>query len=206
LERSPSCLQTADPLNQIAGYYAKELPAQKYTLKPTVQEATRQVFQVSRKGESQFLSIIQTEIGQAIVLSDAPRSLNDLRKAIEVPPEVAAMFSSLAAENAKPTDFVQPDVAYIKSTQKGYASGAAIPKPEVVNISLVKSYSFDTMMSEFFRSNLQTAGFEVTDLPQNIGGGKLYKVSKGSTSLFLSLLPTKSGTDTLIVTWKNLPK
>ncbi len=202
----PSCLQTNDPLQQVADYYSKELPAKKYAIKPTIREATRQVFQVSRKGEGQFLSIIQTENGQAIVLSDAPRSLDDLRKAVEVPPEVAAILSSLAAENAKPDDFVQPDLAYAKSTEKGYASGAFIPKPEVVNISLVRSYSFDTMMNEFFRSNLQNAGFEVIDLPQDFGGGKLYQVNKDSTKLYLSLLPTKSGEDTLIVTWKNQPK
>jgi hypothetical protein len=201
----PSCLQTADSLKQVADYYAKELPAKKYALTPKSQEAGRQVFQVSRKGEAQFLSIIQTDKGQAIVLSDAPRSLDDLKKAVEVPPEVAAILSSLAAENAKPADFAQADVAYTKSAEKGYASGAAIPKPEVVNISLVRSYSFDTMMSEFFRSNLVNAGFDVTDLP-DFGGGKLYTVSKESSTLFLSLLPSQDGDNTLIVTWKTQPK
>lgn len=201
----PSCLQTSDSLKQVADYYAKELPAKKYALTPKIQEAGRQVFQVSRKGEAQFLSIIQTDKGQAIVLSDAPRSLDDLKKAVEVPPEVATILSSLAAENAKPADFVQADVAYTKSAEKGYASGAAIPKPEVVNISLVRSYSFDTMMSEFFRSNLVNAGFDVTDLP-DFGGGKLYKVSKESSTLFLSLLPSHDGDNTLIVTWKTQPK
>lgn len=202
----PSCLQTADSLKQVADYYAKELPVKKYELKPTVQDTTRQVFQVSRKGEAQFLSIIQTGNGQAIVLSDAPRSLDDLKKAVEVPPEVAAILSSLAAENATASDFVQPDFAYTRSTAKGYASGATVPKPDVVNISLVRSYSFDTMMNEFFRGNLVAAGFDVTDLPQAAGGGKLYKVSKDSTTFFLSLLPTKGGDSTLIVTWKTLPK
>ncbi len=202
----PSCLQTADSLKQVADYYVKELPAKKYELKPTVQDGTRQVFQVSRKGETQFLSIIQTGTGQAIVLSDAPRSLDDLQKAVEVPPEVAAILSSLAAENANVSDFVQPDFVYTRSTAKGYASGASIPKPDVVNISLVRSYSFDTMMNEFFRGNLVAAGFDVTDLPQTTGGGKLYKVSKESTTFFLSLLPTKGGDSTLIVTWKTLPK
>lgn len=62
------------------------------------------------------------------------------------------------------------------------------------------------MMNEFFRGNLVAAGFDVTDLPQNAGGGKLYKVSKESTTFFLSLLPTKGGDSTLIVTWKTLPK
>lgn len=88
-------------------------------LKPTVQDATRQVFQVSLKGEAQFLSIIQTGNSQAIVLSDAPRSLDDLKKAVEVPPEVTAILSSLAAENANSSDFVQPDFVYTRSTAKG---------------------------------------------------------------------------------------
>jgi hypothetical protein len=61
------------------------------------------------------------------------------------------------------------------------------------------------MMSEFFRSNLETAGFKVEDQP-DFGGGKLYKLNKESTTLYLSLFPSKDGDGVLLVTWKTLPK
>lgn len=190
----PSCLETSDSLKQIADYYAKELPAKKYELKLAIQEPNRQVFQVSRRGESQFLSVIKTQKGHVIVLSDAPRSLEDLAQAVEVPPEVAEILSNLDARNAEPANFAKPDLFFAQSSVK----------PGIVNISLVKSYSYDTMMNEFFRSNLQNAGFEVTDLPQTYGDGKLYQISKGTLKLYLNLVPSTDSA--IVVTWKDLPQ
>jgi hypothetical protein len=190
----PSCLQTADSLQQITDFYSKELPAKKYELKLAIQEPNRQVFQVSRKGETQFLSIIKTQKDHVIVLADAPRSLDDLGKAVEVPAEVAEILSNLDAKNAEPTHFAKPDLFYTQSALK----------PGIISTSLVKSYSYDTMMNEFFRSNLQNAGFEVTDLPQTYGDGKLYEIRKETLKLYLNLVPMEGGA--LIVAWKDLPQ
>ncbi|MGI0491421.1 hypothetical protein ACN4EG_06390 [Alkalinema pantanalense CENA528] len=199
-----ACLQTNDSLTQIANYYTKELPAKQYEIKLAEHDPLRQVFQVSRKGETQFLSILQTENGQAIVLSDAPRTLDDLRKAVEVPPEVAALLNGLAVEKADPTNLVQPALAYAPSKDKGFAAGAAVPKPEVVNISLGTGYT-DNMMSEFFGEQLKSNGYTVIDLP-DFGGGKLYRIEKsGNTPLFLSLLPSKTGDGVVIITWQKQP-
>ncbi|MBD2329240.1 hypothetical protein [Alkalinema sp. FACHB-956] len=199
-----ACLHTADPLTQIAQYYTKELPTKQYAIKLAEQDPLRQVFQVSRKGETQFLSILQTENGQAIVLSDAPRTLDDLRKAVEVPPEVAALLNGLAVEKADPSNLVQPALAYAPSKEKGFAAGAAVPKPEVVNISLGTGYT-DNMMSEFFGEQLKSNGYTVIDLP-DFGGGKLYRIEKsGNTPLFLSLLPSKAGDGVVIITWQKQP-
>lgn len=201
-----SCLQTSDSLSQVADFYGKELPAKKYEFKPTLKEANRQVFQVSRNGQSQFLSIIQTDKGQAIVLSDAPRSLEDLKKAVEVPPEVAAILSNLDAQNADQANFAQPDLFYTRSTEKGAPAGALVTKPSIRNISLVSGYSYDTMMDEFFRSNLQLNDYEIVDSAQDFGGGKVYQITKGTQSLYLNLVPTKDQSGTLVVVWKDPPR
>ena len=91
------------------------------------------------------------------------------------------------AHNADPSNFTktEPDLFYTQSA----------PKPGIGNISLVKSYSFDTMMNEFFRSSLEGAGFAVTDLPQTFGEGKLYEIS---------LVPAEDSV--IIATWKDLPQ
>jgi hypothetical protein len=201
-----SCLQTADSLSQIGDFYQKELPAKKYDLKPMLKEDGRQVFQISRNGQSQVLSVIQTEKGNVIVLSDAPRSLEDLKKAVEIPPEVAAILGNLDAQTAERSNFAQPELFYVKSTEKGPGAGTSVPKKEISNISLVPGYAFDTMMDEFFRNNLQVNDFEVTDLPQTFGGGKVYKISKGNIKLYLNLVPAKGNSDTIVVTWKDVPK
>ncbi|HEY9752778.1 MAG TPA: hypothetical protein V6C46_07495, partial [Coleofasciculaceae cyanobacterium] len=201
-----ACLRTGDGVGQVADYYIKELTAKKYQFKASEKTPDRQVLQVSRNGQSQFLSLIKTEGGTVIVLSDAPRSLEDLKKAVEVPPEVSAILSNLDAQNAEPSNFAQPDLFYTKAPEKGLAAGAWVPKAEIRNISLVSGFSYDTMMDEFFRSNLQNNDFEVTDLPQAFGGGKVYKVTKGGLTLYLNLVPTQDNSGTLVVTWKDQPK
>jgi hypothetical protein len=201
-----SCLQTADSLSQIGDFYQKELPAKKYDFKPILKENGRQVFQVSRNGQTQILSVIQAEKGNVIVLSDAPRSLEDLKKAVEIPPEVAAILGNLDAQTADQSNFAQPELFYVKSTEKGPGAGTSVPKKEISNISLVPGYAFDTMMDEFFRNNLQVNDFEVTDLPQSYGGGKVYQIAKGGTKLYLNLVPAKGNSGTIVVTWKDVPK
>lgn len=200
-----SCLQTSDSLSQVADFYGKELPAKKYEFKPTLKEANRQVFQVSRNGQSQFLSILQTDKGQAIVLSDAPRSLEDLKKAVEVPPEVAAILSNLDAQNADQSNFAQPELFYTRSNEKGAAAGAVVTKPSIRNISLVPGSSYDTMMDEFFRSNLQLNDYEIVDSAREFGGGKVYQLVKGNQTIYLNLVPTRDKSGTLVVVWKDAP-
>lgn len=201
-----SCLQTGDALGQLSSFYAQELPAKKYQIKPTIKEASRQVYQVSRNGQAQFLSLIKSEQGSVYVLSDKPRSLADLKKAVEVPPEVSAVLSNLDAQNANPSYFAQPDLFYSKSAVKGVDGGVQTPQAGIRNISLVSGYAANTMMDEFFRSNLVNSDYGVTDLPKQYGGGKLYQVKKGSLTMYLNLVPTKDSSSTLVVTWKDPPK
>lgn len=189
-----SCLQTSDALAKVSDFFTKELAKKKYESKLTVQSVDRAIYQVSRNGQAQFLSILQSEKGTVYVLADAPRTLEDLKKAVEVPPEVSEILSNLDAQAADPTLFAQPTLFYDGQVQKA----------GIRNISLVASQA-DTMMDEYFRSNLQNNGYEVTDLPQQYGGGSLYQVKKGSVTLYLNLVPTKDGANTLVVAWKNLP-
>jgi hypothetical protein len=203
-----SCQQTTDGINLVAEFYARELPAKKYTVKPTIQLPDRQVFQLSRNSQTQFLSIIQTDKGSVYVLSDAPRSLEDLKKAVEVPPEVSEILSNLDAKNADQTNFEQPKFFYTAAAGKGISAGALVTKPGIRNISLIAGYAFDTMMDEFFRNNLQQNSFEVSDPLSDFGGGKIYEVTRArdKLKLYLNLVPTKDKTGTLIVTLKELPK
>jgi hypothetical protein len=189
-----SCMQTSDALAKVSDFFTKELAKKKYESKLTAQASDRAIYQVSRNGQAQFLSILQSEKGTVYVLADAPRTLEDLKKAVEVPPEVSEILSNLDAQAADPTLFAQPALFYDGQVQKA----------GIRNISLVASQA-NTMMDEYFRSNLQNNGYEVTDLPQQYGGGSLYQVKKGSVTLYLNLVPTKDGTNALVVAWKNAP-
>ena len=79
-----SCMQTGKPLAEVGAFFGKELPARKYAAKLTLDEPNRKVYQVSRDGLSQYLSLLYAPgKGTVYVISDAPRSLADLAQAIE---------------------------------------------------------------------------------------------------------------------------
>ncbi len=202
----PSCLQVGNVLNQVTDFFARELPAKKYDLKLTLKEAGREVYQISHSGQTQFLSVMTAEKGTVYVLSNAPRSLEDLKKAVEVPPEVSEILSNLDAKTAEPSLFAQPNLFYTRSTEKGLGAGAQVPRSGIRNISLVTDQVAEEMMNAFFQTNLQNSGYEVTDLQQQYGGGGIYQVKKPKVTLYLNLVPTKDKTGTLVVTWKEPPR
>lgn len=193
-------------LNQVTDFFARELPAKKYDLKLTLKEAGREVYQISHSGQTQFLSVMTAEKGTVYVLSNAPRSLEDLKKAVEVPPEVSEILSNLDAKTAEPSLFAQPNLFYTRSTEKGLGAGAQVPRSGIRNISLVTDQVAEEMMNAFFQTNLQNSGYEVTDLQQQYGGGGIYQVKKPKVTLYLNLVPTKDKTGTLVVTWKEPPR
>ena len=200
----PSCLQSSDGFSQVVDHFATQLPAKKYTLKPVVQESGRTVYQVTRDGLTQFLSIIENGKNTVYVLSDAPRTIADLEKAVEVPPEIYAILVGLAVQQADSTAFTQPNQFYTQGDSK-IGAATLVPKAGIRNISLVSGQAADTMMDEFLRSNLQNSDFEVTDLPQSYGGGKVYRAQKEGKTLYLNLVPTKDNSGTLLVIWNTPP-
>lgn len=201
----PSCLQADADLSQVSAHFVGQLPAKKYEIKRVAQEAGRQVYQVTRSGLSQFLSIIENGKQTVYVLSDAPRTLADLEKAVEVPPEIYAIMVGLAVQQANASAFAQPNQFYAKADGKSLNAGGLVPRSGIRHISLVPGQAADTMMDEFLRSNLQNSDFEVTDIPKQYGGGKVYRATKGSQTLYLNLVPTKDSSGTLLVIWKTPP-
>lgn len=200
-----SCLQVSAGIRQVVVHFEKELPAKKYAIQRSEQASERTVYQVSRNGQTQFLSILSSEGKTVYVLSDAPRTLDDLKKAIEVPPEVQAILTGLAVQQAEPSFFAEPSLFYTPADAKSLTPGALVPKPEIRNISLVAGQPSETMMDEFFRTNLQTNDFEITDLPQEYGGGKLHQIQKEGVTLYINLVPTKDKSGSLIVIWRKSP-
>lgn len=192
-----SCLQTDQTLGDVAAFFERELATKKYAAQPTINERQRKVYQVSRDGLTQFLSLIYVEgKGTLYVLSEAPRSITDLAQAIEVPAAVYNVLSNLYAENAGRDSFAQPDAFFT-------ADGL---RPEVGIIQLVTNEAFDTFFDTYFRNNLLNNGFESSDSYQEYGGGQLYTVTKEDLTLYITLVPTLDGTGTLVVVLKSLPE
>jgi hypothetical protein len=189
-----SCFQTGDTLTQVSAFFAKELPAKKYTLNRMVQEPGREVYQISRNGMTQFLSAIVDGKNTVYVLSDKPRTLDDLKKAVEIPPDIQAILNGLDAQQATSAYFANPSAFY---------TGQA-PRSGIRNISLIGTQA-DTMMDEFLGTNLRNAEYDPPEQVEDYGGGRVYQVKKGSTVLYLNVVPTKDGSGTVLVVWEKQP-
>jgi len=193
-----SCFQANATLTEVSAYFAKEFPLKKYQSTVNAKEATREVYQVSRNGKVQFLSLFATEKGTVYVLSDAPRQLEDLKKAVSVPQVVYDIMSGLDPKAGDPSFFAQPNLFYTAATPPAQ-------RPEIANISLVENVLADEIMETYLRRNLQNNEFDVADYPKQYGGGVIYEIKKGKTILYLNIIPTQDGKSTLVIIWKTPP-
>lgn len=192
-----SCRQTAQPLGQVSTFFSQQLPAKAYTAQLTIDEPGRKVYQVSKNGLSQFLSLLAVEgKGTVYVVASTPLALGDLAGAIEVPAAVQAVLGNLAAEEGSRDLFPQPDAFFLGSDLR----------PEVASVQLVRGEVADTFFDVYFRNNLLNNGFSSSDNPDSYGGGQVYEIQKEDLTLYINLVPTVDGTSTLVVVLKEMPQ
>lgn len=192
-----SCRQTAQPLGQVSTFFSQQLPAKAYTAQLTIDEPGRKVYQVSKNGLSQFLSLLAVEgKGTVYVVASTPLALGDLAGAIEVPAAVQAVLGNLAAEEGSRDLFPQPDAFFLGSDLR----------PEVASVQLVRGEVADTFFDVYFRNNLLNNGFSSSDNPDSYGGGQIYEIQKEDLTLYINLVPTVDGTSTLVVVLKEMPQ
>lgn len=200
----PSCFQTANDLAKVADHFTKELPAKRFTALEDINEAERKVYQVSRSDfPPQYLSLISTKDGTIYVLADQPRSLNELKNAVDVPPEFYSILAEVGEELEDESPFSDPTQFYIKLSSED-TDGSLIPaqlRPEIQGTKLIVE-SPDAVYATML-SSLQSI-FEVSE-SGSYGGGTLYTLKKGSFSGYLNLVPTKDNSGTIVVLWTESP-
>ncbi len=215
----PSCYATGKDLAIVSSYFEKELLNKKYTVQPSPPESDRKVYEISKDGTKQFLSLIFDGTSTLYVLADAPRSFADLQKTVQIPPEFtnnilsqlsqSVSGSELSSDlNPTPDIFADPN-SFFTSLGGADAQGfevAAETNPEVESLKLVQGKTTTQLFSSFFNSSLQSNGFESTSIAGGYGGGDLYQIKKGSSKPFyLNLVPTKDGASTIVVVWRSQP-
>jgi hypothetical protein len=214
-------------IDAVVSYFQKALPGKKFLLSLVANEPARKVFQVSKSEQSLFLSIFQDGSNTVYVLApEEINSLNDLKGAVEVPSALYELLAELpsadnadpndpAASNtiARPEDFQQPQLFF--KTTGSVASDGSIDNPELLSGidgapqiaggGEEPQFFFQT----FFEQRLSEIFDEVTP-DGEYGGGLLYRLKKGSTTIYLNLVPKKveKGTppDTIVVVWTRSPK
>lgn len=200
-----SCFQTGNALDKVAAYFEKELPARKFTAQVDTDEPARKVYQVSRSDfPAQYLSLISTEQGTIYVLADQPRTLDDLKNAVDVPPEFYTILAEVGEELEDESPFKNPNDFYTKLESQDQ-DGSLIPaeqREEIEGVKLVSGQTPDAVYTNLAPS-LQSI-FEVSE-SGDYGGGSLYKLKKDSFTGYLNLVPTKDGAGTIVVLWSDPP-
>jgi hypothetical protein len=189
-------MQTNARLEDVSNYFQRELTAKRYTVQAGEQEPNRRVYQISRNGLAQFLTLFFVDGKTVYVLSEAPRTLADLGQAVEVPTALYDVLANFAAPDAGRADFAQPEFFYDVDTRK----------PEVAVAKLVTGEVPDTFFDAYLRTNLFNNGFTSDESPQNYAGGLLYTITKEELSLYINLVPNYDNSATIVVIWRDKPQ
>lgn len=210
-----SCYDTKQPLNTVVQYFEKQLPLKKFSFKPNVSEADRKVYQIEKQGSSQFLNILSTGSSAVYVLAPNALTLADLKNAVQIPTDFTQTIlgqlpggSGANETSATPDQFTNPQAFYIElggQDAQGFDI-APTANPEIENLKLVPGQTPDQLFSSYFSAQLGQLGYQAAPIGAGYGGGLLYEIKKGSLKPFyLSLVPTKSGSGTVVAVWRSNP-
>lgn len=210
-------------INDVLSYFQKALPGKKFSVSVVTNEPGKKVLDVTKGEQTQVLTIFQDGSNTIYALApDAFASLKELQGAAEIPGEFFEMLEELPSVQAAsegdpsvnntiptPDDFEQPQL-FFKSTgavTDGFADNPEYldrmaGSPRIAGGGEEPRYFFQT----FFEQRLSEIFDEVTP-DGEYGGGTLYRLKKGSSTVYLNLVPKKgSPPDTIVVIWTSSPK
>ncbi|UBF27269.1 hypothetical protein K9N68_04705 [Kovacikia minuta CCNUW1] len=197
----------------VADHFKKALPAKKYQMALETDSPGRKVLRFTKGGKQGYLTILDDAPTTVYILAEQPvKDLEALRGAVVVPPELYQMIAEFVPEadpndpsatnTAKRENFAQPELFF-----KPSADPDAVPegRPNLDgNPSIVPG---DTPDSLYQRLNPQLKGiFEEVSPVGNFGNGPLYQLKKGSTRVYLSLVPAQGVSGTIISVWLKDPR
>jgi hypothetical protein len=106
----PSCFDTQKPLNEVTQFFEKQLPLKKFSIKPTITEASRKVYQIEKQGTSQFLNVLLDGGTTVYVLAPNALALADLKNAVQVPEDFTrSILGQLPVASGGNETSVMPD-------------------------------------------------------------------------------------------------
>ncbi|MEB3355097.1 MAG: hypothetical protein VKK04_00005, partial [Synechococcales bacterium] len=154
------------------------------------------VYEVTRDGVSQYLSLLQPELGTSVyVLAANPITTTDLQAAQTLHEQFHDILSRAAnGVPAQRTDFSYPDFFF----------EGANPRPEIGQPFYTVTDTQPDLLAVPLTEKLASAGFTVETIGE-YAGSPFYKVSQGAFVAYLSIVPTGDRTGTLLVAWNSLP-
>jgi hypothetical protein len=216
-----SCYQTSDSLDVVVQHFAKQLPL-KYPDAKSANDSTHpHVFRFSKDGVIYFLSIVTENKATIYAIDDKPKTLDDLKQAIEIPSDFSSnIIANLPDQtDASPENFESPLNFFVslggalpKGTKdpNGKEIGGMEVNPEQksgISMRLVSSQAPQQLFNRYFAPNLSQLGYQPAKTMTGFGGGLVYELKKSTKSrpFYLNLVPGKGGKGTIVVVWPSQP-
>jgi hypothetical protein len=211
-----NCRVATASLANVAAFYLSAPKAKGFTVAPDEDGADKKVFTVTTPDKKTlFLHLFKDEPTTVILLSEAKVSdLAALKGSVNIPADYYNLLNDLTQQadradnpetNARPEQFAQPQMFYSVVSEAELQTGVI---PELrPGIDGSPTLALGQAPDVFFQT-LMTSGlsgtFEVKPQGQ-YGGGNLYQLKKDSTTFYMSLVPVKGQTGTIVVTWLKSP-
>lgn len=209
--------KTSDAMTVVDDWFRQELSASGYTASALEATATRIVYQVSRQGTTQFLTLIPnpTDVGTNILLSPQPLP-SDLGAVQVEDPIVGQFYSELPVPDINPNfdnvqrvsepEFLLANPTSFFSTLGSFQEGSYI-EPELMGgirrAVVVRGIDPQSLFANL-SNRLSIGAYEVVS-QTSYGGGDLYEVTRDGVTGYLSLVPTRNGGDTVVFIWQERP-
>jgi len=197
---------STDGLDQVVAFYSQELPVKKFNSKPLTDESELKIYEVSKdSGAPQYLHLISKD-GKTVILlaSQQVADLKSLKSAEARSPEEIAFYDTvkqlendenLALAAVEPGDIGKfPEADKFNDPNKFEFRSKTVP---------FKPMSPDELFSQF-EAKLSQSGFAQISKEASYGGGLTYKITQGSFTTYLYLVPT-SDNRTVVILSKTSP-
>ncbi|NJO59813.1 MAG: hypothetical protein HC836_16385 [Richelia sp. RM2_1_2] len=185
---------TSDSLDAVAAYFENRLAATDFQVEKLTDEPDTKVYQVSKENLTQFLQLFATkEPGTMILLSservDCYRLSNQ-----------NLQENSQIEQQAFDVTFSNLYTQFGWTEEKDFAV-----TPEVEKVLGKDIKNTPEELALVIKSNLESEGFEVSQIKKDEASELVYEVKKGEFIKYISFVPTKEGKGAIVLLLKNTP-
>lgn len=200
-------------INTLLAHFKQALPGKKYEFAIAEDGASRKILQITKADRQVYLSLLADAPTSVYVLAPQPvQSLEALRGAVIVPSAFYDLLSQIipppdpndpsATSIARRENFAQPDLFFKPSDDPD-----AVPdkRPNLDNTPQIIAGQTPESLYQTIAPQL-TSIFEQVTPVGNFAGGPLYRLKKGSTTVFLSIVPSQGVSGAIITMWLKDPR
>jgi hypothetical protein len=212
-----NCRIASANLAAVAAFYQSEPGKKKFDVKPIEQSATTKIFEVTKAGKTYYLSLFEDGTTTVVLLSETKvADLATLKGSVVPPEEYITLLGNVIPDGdrdsaignvATAEQFEQPQFFYstVATEQEAQNGVQSVLRAGVDNAKFALGQAPADFYASFLQADLQSNLSSVKKL-EPYGGGDLYELKKGSTTIYMSLVPMKGEVGTIVVTWLKDPR